>query len=31
VAAKYPEKLKELQDVFWAEAEKYQVLPWMIA
>jgi arylsulfatase len=27
VAAKYPEKLKELQDVFWAEAEKYQVLP----
>ena len=27
VAAKYPQKLKELQDVFWIEAEKYQVLP----
>jgi arylsulfatase len=27
VAAKYPEKLKELQDLFWQEAEKYQVLP----
>ncbi len=27
VAAKYPEKLKELQDAFWIEAEKYQVLP----
>ena len=27
VAAKYPEKLKELQDLFWKEAEKYQVLP----
>jgi arylsulfatase len=27
VAAKYPEKLKELQDAFWVEAEKYQVLP----
>jgi arylsulfatase A-like enzyme len=27
VADKYPEKLKELQDLFWAEAEKYQVLP----
>jgi len=27
VAAKYPEKLKELQDLFWVEAEKYQVLP----
>ncbi len=27
LAAKYPEKLKQLQDAFWAEAEKYQVLP----
>lgn len=27
VAAKNPEKLKELQDAFWVEAEKYQVLP----
>ena len=27
VASKNPEKLKELQDLFWAEAEKYQVLP----
>jgi hypothetical protein len=27
VADKYPEKLKELQDLFWAEAQKYQVLP----
>ncbi len=27
VAAKQPEKLKELQDAFWIEAEKYQVLP----
>jgi len=27
VAAKYPEKLKELQAIFWQEAEKYQVLP----
>ena len=27
LAAKYPEKLKELQDAFWIEAEKYQVLP----
>jgi hypothetical protein len=27
VAAKNPEKLKELQDLFWKEAEKYQVLP----
>lgn len=27
VAAKYPEKLKELKDLFWKEAEKYQVLP----
>jgi arylsulfatase A-like enzyme len=27
VAAKNPQKLKELQDVFWIEAEKYQVLP----
>lgn len=27
VAAKYPEKLKELQSLFWKEAEKFQVLP----
>lgn len=27
VAAKHPEKLKELQELFWKEAEKYQVLP----
>jgi arylsulfatase A-like enzyme len=27
VAAKYPEKLKELQQLFWSEAAKYQVLP----
>lgn len=27
VAAKNPDKLKELQDLFWKEAEKYQVLP----
>ncbi len=27
LAAKNPEKLKELQDMFWTEAEKYQVLP----
>jgi len=27
VAAKHPDKLKELQDLFWKEAEKYQVLP----
>ncbi len=27
VAAKYPEKLKEMETLFWAEAEKYQVLP----
>jgi arylsulfatase len=27
VAAKYPDKLKELQELFWKEAEKYQVLP----
>ena len=27
VAAQYPEKLKELQDMFWVEAQKYQVLP----
>jgi arylsulfatase len=27
VAAQYPSKLKELQDAFWVEAEKYQVLP----
>ena len=27
VAAKYPGKLKELQGLFWKEAEKYNVLP----
>jgi hypothetical protein len=27
VASQYPDKLKELQNVFWQEAEKYQVLP----
>ncbi|MDP4170958.1 MAG: arylsulfatase [Bacillota bacterium] len=27
VAAKYPEKLKELQEIWWQEAEKYGVLP----
>jgi len=27
VAAKNPAKLKEMQDLFWREAEKYQVLP----
>ena len=27
VAAKNPDKLKELQELFWNEAEKYQVLP----
>jgi len=27
VSAKYPDKLKELQDMFWVEAAKYQVLP----
>ena len=27
VAARYPDRLKELQDEFWVEAEKYQVLP----
>jgi len=27
IAAKNPQKLKELQDLFWQEAEKYQVLP----
>ena len=27
LAAANPEKLKELQDVFWKEARKYQVLP----
>jgi arylsulfatase A-like enzyme len=27
VADKYPEKLKELQGLFWQEAKKYQVLP----
>jgi arylsulfatase len=27
LAARHPEKVKELQDGFWVEAEKYQVLP----
>ncbi len=27
VADKHPEKLKELQDLFWVEAAKYQVMP----
>ena len=27
VAAKYPQKVKELEALFWKEAEKYQVLP----
>jgi arylsulfatase A-like enzyme len=27
VAAKNPAKLKEMQEIFWKEAEKYQVLP----
>jgi arylsulfatase A-like enzyme len=27
LAIKYPDKLKSLQDAFWVEAEKYQVLP----
>jgi arylsulfatase A-like enzyme len=27
VAAKYPAKLKEMENLFWAEAKKYQVLP----
>jgi hypothetical protein len=27
VSAKYPQKLKELQDAFWVEAKKYDVLP----
>jgi arylsulfatase len=27
VAAKYPAKLKEMQALFWKEAQKYQVLP----
>jgi len=27
VSAQHPDKLKELQDMFWVEAEKYNVLP----
>lgn len=27
VADQYPDKLKELQELFWQEADKYQVLP----
>ena len=27
VAAKYPDKLKELENLFWVEAAKYQVMP----
>jgi hypothetical protein len=27
IAAQHPEKVRELRDLFWAEAEKYKVLP----
>ena len=27
IAAQHPEKVKELQELFWAEAQKYKVLP----
>ena len=27
VASRFPEKLKQMQDLFWVEANKYQVLP----
>lgn len=27
VADRYPEKVRELESIFWAEAEKYNVLP----
>jgi arylsulfatase A-like enzyme len=27
ISAKYPDKLRQLQDLFWVEANKYQVLP----
>ena len=27
LSKKYPEKLKELEEMFYAEAEKYHVLP----
>jgi arylsulfatase A-like enzyme len=27
VAAKYPQKLKQMETLFWTEAQKYQVLP----
>ena len=27
IAAQHPEKVNELQDLFWAEAQKYKVLP----
>jgi len=27
LADKYPDKVRELTELFWAEAEKYQVLP----
>ena len=27
IAAQQPEKVKELRDLFWEEAEKYKVLP----
>ena len=27
IAAKYPDKVKEMGELFWTEAEKYQVLP----
>ena len=27
IAAQHPEKVRELRELFWAEAEKYKVLP----
>jgi arylsulfatase len=27
VTEKYPQKVKEMEKIFWAEAKKYQVLP----
>ena len=27
IAAQHPEKVRELRDLFWVEAEKYKVLP----
>jgi arylsulfatase len=31
LAAEYPEKVRELKDLFWEEAERYQVLPLLAA